>query len=196
MAVGQLGDAGGLDPGILSEVLQVMRRHGLVPPASMTLLARALVTLEGTLRVIEPTFSLTSGSKEVVLADHVDSFGTPEEILQREALRALPALRTLPEHAETLANQLRSGRLSVRHELFAGESRGVVDNWVDRIVIAITGGFGTVAGAVVLFAAAATDDHELRAALWILGFAGLTGGSVLLMRAAARALRRTAGRID
>lgn len=196
VAVGQLGAAGGVDPGVIGEVLQVMRRHGLRPPASMTLLARALVTLEGTLRVIEPSFSLTTGSKEIVLSDHVDAIGTPQEILQREAIRALPALRTLPEHAETLANQLRSGRLSVRHELFAGESRGVVDNWVDRIVIAASGGFGAVAGALVLFAAAVTDDHELRAALWILGFAGLTGGSVLLMRAAARALRRTAGRIE
>jgi ubiquinone biosynthesis protein len=160
------------------------------------LLARSLLTIEGTLRLIDPGFSLTATSREVVLSDHGDAIGTPEEIVQREALRALPSLRTLPEHVETLANQLRSGRLSVRTELFAGESRNVVDNWVDRIVIATTGGLGTIAGAIVLFAASATDDDAVQTTLWILGFAGLTGGSVLLMRAAARALRRTAGRIE
>jgi ubiquinone biosynthesis protein len=196
VALGQLDSPGGMDPRLIREVLSVMRRHGMRPPSSVTLLARSLLTIEGTLRLIDPGFSLTATSREVVLSDHGDAIGTPEEILQREALRALPSLRTLPEHVETLANQLRSGRLSVRTELFAGESRNVVDNWVDRIVIATTGGLGAIAGAIVLFAASATDDDAVQTTLWILGFAGLTGGSVLLMRAAARALRRTAGRIE
>ncbi len=196
VALGQLDAPGGMDPRLIREVLSVMRRHGLRPPSSVTLLARSLLTIEGTLRLIDPTFSLTATSREVVLADHSEAFGTPEEILQREAVRALPSLRTLPEHVETLANQLRSGRLSVQTELFSGESRHVVDNWVDRIVIACTGGFGAVAGAITLFAAGATADDKVQTTLWILGFAGLTCGSVLLMRAAARALRRTAGRID
>ncbi len=196
VALGQLDSPGGMDPRLIRDVLSVMRRHGMRPPPSVTLLARSLLTMEGTLRLIDPRFSLTATSREVVLSEHSDAIGTPEEILQREALRALPSLRTLPEHVETLANQLRSGRMSVRAELFAGESRLAVDNWVDRLVIALTGGLGATAGAITLFAAGAADDHGVRTALWILGFAGLTGGSVLLMRAAARALRRTAGRID
>jgi ubiquinone biosynthesis protein len=197
VALGQLDSPGGMDPRLIREVLSVMRRHGMRPPTSVTLLARSLLTMEGTLRLIDPGFSFTATSREVVLSDHGDAIGTPQEILQREALRALPSLRTLPEHVETLANQLRSGRLSVQTELFAGASRDVVDNWVDRIVIATTGGLGAVAGAIVLFAASATDDDTaVQTTLWILGFAGLTGGSVLLMRAAARALRRTAGRIE
>jgi ubiquinone biosynthesis protein len=197
VALGQLDSPGGMDPRLIRDVLSVMRRHGMRPPSSVTLLARSLLTIEGTLRLIDPGFSLTATSREVVLSDHGDAIGTPQEILQREALRALPSLRTLPEHVETLANQLRSGRLSVQTELFAGASRDVVDNWVDRIVIATTGGLGAVAGAIVLFAASATDDDTaVQTTLWILGFAGLTGGSVLLMRAAARALRRTAGRIE
>jgi ubiquinone biosynthesis protein len=196
VALGQLDSPGGMDPRLIRDVLSVMRRHGMRPPSSVTLLARSLLTIEGTLRLIDPGFSLTATSREVVLSDHGDAIGTPQEILQREALRALPSLRTLPEHVETLANQLRSGRLSVQTELFVGESRHAVDNWVDRIVIAATGGLGAIAGAIVLFAASATDDGPAQTTLWILGFAGLTGGSVLLMRAAARALRRTAGRIE
>ena len=153
VALGQLDSPGGMDPRLIRDVLSVMRRHDMRPPSSVTLLARSLLTIEGTLRLIDPGFSLTATSREVVLSDHSDAIGTPQEILQREALRALPSLRTLPEHVETLANQLRSGRLSVQTELFAGASRDVVDNWVDRIVIAATGGLGAVAGAIVLFAA-------------------------------------------
>jgi ubiquinone biosynthesis protein len=196
VALGSLDAPGGLDPRAISEILHVLPRHGLQPPASISLLARSLITIEGTLRGIEPGFAFTQTSRDIVLSEGRDAVPAPEEILQREALRSLPALRTLPEHAETLANQLRSGRLSVRTELFAGESRHVADNWIDRIVIAMTGGFGTVAGSIVLFAASTTDDREVRTALWLLGFAGLGFGSVLLMRAAARALRRTAGRIE
>ena len=196
VALGQLDSPGGMDPRLIRDVLSVMRRHGMRPPPSVTLLARSLLDDGGHPAPHRPRFSLTATSREVVLSEHSDAIGTPEEILQREALRALPSLRTLPEHVETLANQLRSGRMSVRAELFAGESRLAVDNWVDRVVIALTGGFGATAGAIMLFAAWAADNHGVQTALWILGFAGLTGGSVLLMRAAARALRRTAGRIE
>jgi ubiquinone biosynthesis protein len=181
---------------MIGEVLEVMRRHEMRPPTSITLLARALLTLEGTLRIIDPAFSIQATSKQLLLEGHRDALGTPEEILQREVLRSLPALRTLPEHAETLANQLRSGRMTVRTERYAGRDRGVVEAWVDRVVIAVIGASGAIASALLLFAAAATDDDGTQTALSILGYAGLTCASVLLMREAARALRRQLGRID
>jgi ubiquinone biosynthesis protein len=116
--------------------------------------------------------------------------------MQRELLRSLPALRTLPEHAEALANQLRAGRLTVRHEQFAGADREAVDSWVDRIVIGLIAGFGVVASAAILVAAGVTSNHEVRSALWILGFAGLSFSTILAMRGAARALRRNLDRIE
>jgi hypothetical protein len=63
-------------------------------------------------------------------------------------------------------------------------------------VIAGIGGAGVLASSIVLLAAAATHDHDVRVALWILGFSGLTCASVLLLRGAARALRRMPSRID
>ncbi len=194
--LGALDEPGGLDPRVILEVLAVMQRHGMRPPSSITLLARALLTLEGTLRGIDPSISLVKTSRQVVMTDHQDAFGTPQEVLEREALRALPALRTLPEHAETLANQLRSGRLTVRTERFAGADRDAVDTWVDRLVIALVAGMSVIGSAVVLFAAAMTDGTDIRTALWILGFAGLTFSTTLAMRGVARALRRNLGRID
>jgi len=193
--LGALDEPGGLDPRVIGEVLAVMQRHGMRPPSSITLLARALITLEGTLRAIDPGLSLVKTSREVVMTDHRDAFGTPQELLQREALTALPALRTLPEHAETLANQLRSGRLTVRTERFAGADRDVVDAWVDRLVIALIAGMSVIGSAVVLLAAAMTGSDDIRTALWILGFAGLTFSTTLAMRGAARALRRHLERV-
>ena len=189
-------DGGGIDPRLIGQVLGVMQRHGMHVPPSMTLLARALLTLEGTLKQLEPTFNLGNESKSLAMRDHRTAFGSPEEILQKELLRALPSLRTLPEHAETLANQLRAGRLTLRMDRYAGGDRKVVDNWVDRSVIAAVGGFGVMASSVLLFGAALTQSNRVQFSLWILGFFGLAAGAVLLMRSAARALRRTSGRIE
>lgn len=191
-----LGAPGGLDPRVIGGVLSVMQRHHMPPPSSITLLARSLFTLEGTLTTIDPQFSLVQKSEQIVLAEHREVLGTPQEILQREALRSLPALRTLPEHAETLANQLRGGRLTVRTEHFAGQDYDAVDFWVDRLVLALVAGFSVVGSAVLLLAAGMTSDREVRSVLWILGFSGLAFSTTLAMRAAARALRRHLERVE
>ena len=117
-----LGEAqgGGFSPAVLGGVLDVMERHGLRPPSTMLLLSRTMLTLEGTLRAIDPRFSLPAEATALVASEGLADIGTPEELLRRELVRALPALRTLPEHAETLAGQLRSGRLVVRSEHYAG----------------------------------------------------------------------------
>lgn len=165
------------------------------PPPSMALLARALLTLEGTLSMIAPGFSVRGASKQIVAVGHADAVGTPEEILQHEALRALPSLRTLPEHAEALSEQLRSGRLTVRTERYAGADRAVVESLADRLVLAVVGAGGAAASGLILLAASGADEGTEANVLWILGFSGLTAASVLMMRVAARALRRQGGRI-
>ena len=49
---------GSFDPQAMSLMLDVMQRHGLEVPGAMTVLSRALLTLEGTLRTIDPTFNI------------------------------------------------------------------------------------------------------------------------------------------
>jgi ubiquinone biosynthesis protein len=173
-----------------------MQKHDLRPPASITLLARSLFTLEGTVTALAPGINVGTTAQELALGEHRDSFGTPQEILEREALRQLPSLRTLPEHAEALSNLLRAGRLSVRSDRYAGGDRRVVDEWVDRAVIASVGGFGVVGSGILLAAAAVTHNDRVQTSLWILGFSGLLCAAVLLMRSAARALRRHLARVD
>ena len=130
------------------------------------------------------------------MAEHAEAFGTPEEIIRGETLRQLPALRTLPEHAESIANQLRAGRLTVRSERYAGRDREVVESWVDRAVLSAAGAALAIFSALLLLAAATTSNHGVRKALWILGFAAAAFATMLLMRAAAQALRRQAGQLE
>ena len=154
----------------------------------MLLLTRTLITLEGTLKVVDPTFNLPARATELAAREGLADIGSPEEILRHELVRALPALRTLPEHAETLAGQLRSGRLTVRSERYAGGDREVVNGWMDRVLVAAAGGIGAVTSGTLLVAGSMTSDTDVQTALWILGFSGLTASTVLLMRTIAQSL--------
>src|SRR4051812_31970454 len=59
LAVAGRGTGGaGMSPAVLSGVLGVMERHGLRPPRALLLLTRTLLTLEATLRLIDPEFDL------------------------------------------------------------------------------------------------------------------------------------------
>jgi ubiquinone biosynthesis protein len=188
--LGEVGSTGGLSPEVMSGVLETMERHDLKPPGSMVLLGRTLLTLEGTLHVIDPSFELAREANELIAGPSRDELADPEEIIRREVLHALPALRTLPDHAETLAGQLRAGRLSVRTERYAGNDRAVVDEWVNRAIVALVGGIGALAAGVLLVAGSLASNAAVRDTLWSLGFTGLTFGLVLLMRSAAQSLHR------
>jgi len=188
--------AGGISPAVLGGVLDVMERHGLRPPRMLLLLTRTLLTLEGTLKIIDPDFDLPAQASELATRDALGDRGAPKELLRRELVRALPALRTLPEHAEALAGQLRTGRLVVRSERYAGGDRRVVDAWLDRLLVAVAAGLGALTSGTVLVAGSMAADSDVRDALWILGFSGLTAATVLLLRTVAQSLHGQSVRVD
>jgi ubiquinone biosynthesis protein len=180
----------GFDPKLINQVLGVMDRHGLQVPSALTLLSRSLLTLEGTLGVLCPGFDFASTGTELARDDAADTVGSPEELLQRELIRALPSLRTLPESFEAISGQLRAGRLTVRTEHYGGEDREVVDRWVSQALVTLSGAAGAIASAGLLVAAGVTHAEDVRQTLWVLGFGGLAFSSTLLMRTVAQAMHR------
>jgi ubiquinone biosynthesis protein len=194
--LGEVGAEGGLGPAVMRELLALMERHGLEPPGSMVLLSRTMLTLEGTLKVLDRGFELAPEAERIVARDQSPISGDPQELIQHELLRALPALRTMPDHAETLANQLRAGRLAVRTERYAGGDRAVVEQWVNRLLVLVAGGLGAITSAILLAAGSLARDHDVRTALWVLGFSGLTLAAALLMRTVAQSLHGLPVRSD
>ena len=184
----------GFSPKLISQVLGVMDRHGLEVPSALTLLSRSLLTLEGTLGMLCPGFDFAGTGTELARTDAGDTMGTPEEIIQRELIRALPSLRTLPESMEAISGQLRAGRLTLRTEHFGGEDREVVDRWMSQALVTFSGGAGALASAALLIAAGVTHAEDARQTLWVLGFGGLTFSSTLLMRTVAQAMHRLPAR--
>ncbi len=191
MLMVETGSGGRFDPKIVQDILTLLGTYGLHVPRAMTQLSRTLLTLDGTLRIVAPWFDLATEATAMV--DQLTSArpAPGEDVFQSEVLRALPILRTLPEHVDELATQLRAGRMSVRVSRYAAEDRAVVDGWIDRILLALIGSAGVIGAAILLLAASSTGSRDVSDTLRAVGFVGLVFGVVLIMRSVAQALYRS-----
>lgn len=179
---------GGFDPAAISEILRVLDRHGVAAPPSLTILARAILTLDGTLRIIDPDFRMGPAAQarmgEIVTHQELD----PRDQLTRELVRALPVLRAMPQITEDLALQARSGRLTLRIDRFSGPDGRRVDRWLNRILFTVIGVVGLMGSALVLIAGGLDANDTVANPLRIIGFAGLVLSAAMVMRVVAQIL--------
>lgn len=190
--------AGGFDPKGLQEIIDVMRRHALPVPPTFTVLARALLTLEGTLRTLEPGLD-TAAAASRQLGSAMRAQGDVRSMARQEFVRALPSLRALPALVEDIGLQARSGRLRLELDPVAGRTQGQVTRWLDQALFTVIAGLGLIASAVLLVGAAIaadpSQDNVGLDALRVVGWLGLVFSGVMLMRVVAQILRRD-GELD
>ncbi|WP_181784677.1 AarF/UbiB family protein, partial [Pseudonocardia pini] len=182
--------AGGFDPRSLQDVIAIMQHHGIPVPPTLTLLGRALVTLEGTLRSLDPAVDLAKAATgQLGSAVDLSPEGT-QDLVRQEVVRNLPSLRALPGLAEDLALQLRSGTMRVQVDAFSGPGSRTVGRWIDRSVFALVGSVGLLASALMLVGAALAPEGSASVTLTAVGYIGLVVSSVMLLRTVAQILRR------
>jgi ubiquinone biosynthesis protein len=185
--------SGGFDPAALQSVFEVLARHGIPIPHSLTVLGRAALTLDGTLRLIDPTFRMGQRAGEQLSGMLTLTGRTPRALLTHELVRALPTLRNLPQLGEDLALQTRAGRLRFQVERFSGADGDRVQDWVDEVVLAVMACFGLL-GSVGLLAIAGTAEPPYSTYLYLIGSTILILTLTMLLRAAAGILHRQATR--
>jgi len=180
--------AGGFDPRSLQEIINVMGTHEIPVPPAFTLLARAMITLEGTLRIIDPQVDLATAAT-AFMSDTIGlSPTTFKETAQRELLRNLPALRALPGLTEDVALQLRSGRVKMQVDVF-GPGRAHLTRWLDQAIFAGVAAVGLISSTLMLVGSALAGDRSTDVLLAV-GYIGLIISSVMLMRVIAQIVRR------
>jgi ubiquinone biosynthesis protein len=180
---------GTVEPTILQDLVAALSEFGIRLPGDFVVLSRALVTLDGTLRIISPQISLV----EVATAQMATT--TEPAILDRDAMvRAelasmLPRLRRLPDRVDRLLMLAGRGDLRVR-TIVDEDSRRIVRTLVNRGLLAVIGAVFLVVSAVMLVS---TDDGPPVAdqvGLYeVLGYGGLLAGSVLCLRVVAGVAR-------
>ena len=181
---------GGFDPSSLSEVLKVLNRHGVKAPEALTVLARAALTIDGTLRMLDPGFRMGPAASERMGNLVLPTTLNPRDQVLTELVRALPALRAMPQLSEDLALQARSGRLTLRVDRWYGSDGHRLDRWISQILFTVIGVVGLIGSALVLIAAGLAPNDSVATYLRVIGFVGIIASTAMQLRVVARILSR------
>jgi ubiquinone biosynthesis protein len=187
-----VGTGQGLTSEVIEELFAMLSQFGIRPPQWMTALGRTFVTLEGTLKSTDPSFSLID-SAMLAATERVHTLPRPDTIkdaVEAEAVRQLPRLRRLPQRLDDLLGQASRGRLTARVSLLADdEDLNKITRLADRAVLAILAAALGVGSALVLDAHSGpviTGEITLNE---ILGYIGLAVALILTLRVVAAIIR-------
>ena len=182
--------------GITTEAFEdlalLVGRFGIHVPRWFGALSRTLVTLEGTLRSIEPGFSLVDAAREHAarrLSDRVQ-LTSVRDALEHEAMVQLPRLQRFPQRVDELLGQAVEGRLAARVSLFSHEAdERLLRSLVDRLVVTLLAASLGV-GSVLLLGVEAGPALSASVSInEVFGYIGLASASLLMLRVIAGVIR-------
>jgi ubiquinone biosynthesis protein len=172
----------GMEPGadILNDLLGVVVRFGLALDPQLAGVFRALATLEGTLRLIDPNFSVIEEAKQYA---QTRKLGLPEPTqLLEDVLELLPTLRKIPRRLDHISGALARGELSLRIRPFADpRDAELVVGLANRLILAF---FSASIGLVSVFLLRlGTGPPMFKTHLdALLGYGGLIAATMLGLR--------------
>lgn len=155
---------------------------------------RSLITLEGTMMQLNPSFSLMEQSRRfaeehktefISVGDHTDL----KKTATNELLELLPVIRRLPRRFDHLGAMLEKGEIAVKVGFFSDKANtSFVTKWISQALLAFVGtAFGGISiGLLSLSGRYARDELNIVA---IFGYAGILISAVLLIRVAIHAVR-------
>jgi ubiquinone biosynthesis protein len=179
---------GGVSVQALTDLIPVLGEFDISLPGDLVVLMRALVTLDGTLGVLSPGFSVVAAGRDLAQQAAQDQGGDPTEMLQQALLEELPVLRRLPaDVARTLALASR-GSLQFRTVQAEDEDRFQRTLW-NRVTLAFVGATLAVVSVLVMGLEVGPRLGGDTRLVVLLGAGGLFLGVVLLLRVAAAIVR-------
>jgi ubiquinone biosynthesis protein len=182
----------GIDARAINDLVPLFGQFGIALPTGLTVFGRTLVTLEGTLSVIAPTYSIADAIQRIA-QEWVTEAMTPEA-LQEQALVELaaqaPTLRRLPGRVDNITNQMAKGQFTIRTRLFSEqEDIDAIGRLANRGVMAFVGAVISALSVVLIVTDAGPEFAGEATLLNTIGYLGLFAGVVLLMRVTAQILR-------
>ena len=180
---------GTVDPAVLEDLVATLSRFGMRLPTDIVLLSRALVTVDGTLRALQPDLSLVAAATQLVDGRAGPVVVDPKEMARNELLAMVPHLRRLPERVDRILTLTGRGDLRVR-SVVDEDSRRIVRTLANRVLLVLAGTSFLVTSAWLLVA---SDDGPPVAGetglFEIFGYGGMLLGSVLVLRVVASVAR-------
>ena len=143
------------DAALMRDLLALLGRSGVVFPAVIGGVFRALLTLDGTLRTLAPGFDISAESQALAaqFASAQLSPASLRDVATGELLTLLPMLRKLPRRADKITAALAEGRFTTSLRLFNDpHDVSVVTTLVNRAVLGLLGAALGVMSAILLLA--------------------------------------------
>jgi len=188
-----LGAGSELDASAFTEVIQILGHHGLAVPSELTAAFRAIATVEGSARVLDPGFNLVTEATGYA-QERVDEQRRPRAIARSatdELVGMLPAVRRLPRRIDQITAQLASGRLSVNVRLFADRrDRAVLREFINLAAITFLAGVFGLMAAMLLSSGAGPDITPTLTLFQLFGYLLVILSGVLTLRVVFDVLRR------
>jgi ubiquinone biosynthesis protein len=180
---------GTIDPDVMQELVVVLSEFGMRLPADVVLLSRALVTLDGTLRVLCPGRSLMTSAMQLLEAPSTASVIDRDELVKDELLAMLPHLRRIPERVDRILSLTGRGELRIR-TVTDEDGRRIVRTLVNRALLGAMGAVVLGVATVLLVAPDAGPTVSEGTGLFeVFGYGGLLAGAVLVLRVVAAVAR-------
>jgi ubiquinone biosynthesis protein len=183
--VTRFGPGMGVSAELLDDLLRLLLDFGLAFDSELAGVFRAMITLEGTLRLLDPEFDLLDEAQRVagdLLTERVvpDSL---QDALGGELLGALPLLRRVPRHLDRLAAGLQRGTLAV-HARPLADRRDVrtLADLVNRVALSVLGAGTAISSALLLAVPGGPRIAGRWGAYGLLGTIGLAAAIILGMR--------------
>jgi ubiquinone biosynthesis protein len=187
-----LGPGAQPSPVMFTELLQVLARFDLSFPTGLSTFFRALITLDGTLRVLAPGFQTIDEAERAAVALVGDQLSPAAlgDVARDELIKLLPTLRRIPRQLDRIVTATERDGLRLRVSLLS-ERRDVVGltRLVNRLVLAFLGAaVGGVSVALIAIKGGppSTGDTSL---FRFFGYFGLFCSTVLIMRVLVAVLR-------
>jgi ubiquinone biosynthesis protein len=180
---------GAVDPDVLQDLVAMLTEFGVRLPADLVVLSRALVTLDGTLRVLAPGMSLVGAATDMITATTSSPIIDREAMVRGEIEEALPHLRRLPERIDRILTLAGRGDLRVRNVVDEDGTR-ILRTLANRALLAVVGAAFLAVSGLLLVAADEGPEVATGTGLFeVFGFGGLLIGAVLLLRVVAAVAR-------
>ncbi len=172
--------------GMFAQLFNLVNRWGFGVPPQIAAVFRTLASLEGSLRLLDPSFNLVVSARrhgEAFFADSMSPSSIREQV-EAELVGLVPVIRRIPRRLDKITADLEKGRLAVNVRVLNDPAdRGFLLGLTHQLVVALLASAITVAAIVLLTAQGGPMLTATIGFYDLLGFIFLFVGSVLGLRA-------------
>jgi ubiquinone biosynthesis protein len=181
---------------LFRDLFALLFEFGLAFPPVVGGVFRALVTLQGTLLLLDPNFQLLDEARALG-AEWMRDMIAPTSLRKAatdEALNLLPLLRRFPRRLDRLTAALEQGTLSVNVRLLADERDArFINRLVSRVVLAFLGAALGIMSVLFLGMQGGPALTNTISVYQVFGYAGLFLSAVLILRVIIAIIREKVG---